>query len=1312
MNRLLAASWTLIFILATSSLQADWPSFLHGNARTGATTDSLPVELAPAWVYNAPASPQRAFAGPRLDPIEGKQMRHRIDFDGALQPVMVDGRVYFGSSVDHNVYCIDGLSGKRNWVFQTEGPVRLAPTIWQDRVYFGADDGYVYCLAAKDGSVIWKHREGPRDERLLARGKMISRWPVRTGVVIHDGIAYYGAGVFPHETVYLVARDATTGTVVWRNDRISQQDAGRNPLSPQGYLLVNDKYVFVPSGRSLPAAFDRLTGEQVHHRSHSWRSAAGGVVGGYKALLADGQLYSSGPHHFLALDQATGSVGFAWIDGRQLVVSGERGFVSGPTGVTALDRLKHAEATMQRQKLNLELYNLKRKRKELDPDEYATKVSELEKQIEQFGQVGTLWQTESTLDSSLIATQNLVVAGGLDQVAAFDVEDGRQVWKADVEGEVLGLASSDGVLLVSTDKGRIYAFAGSDAVGQNAAQLLATYVDDPYPKDELTAVYKQAAEAILSSTKQDRGFCLVLGSETGRLAFELARQSTLQVYGIESDEEKAAASRQALDRAGLHGSRVTILHADPNDLPLSNYFANLVVSDTLILTGALPVQDDDWTRVVKPCGGLVCFAVPSAAAEKIGLTREKMTVGLAKIGMDAVQTELKQFLGNDVLVATLQRGKLPGAGDWSHQYGNAANTSTSEDFRVKGGLGVLWYGDPGPTQMINRHEGASAPLSTNGRMFIQGTDNVMCYDAYNGLFLWQRDNPGALRTGVFNNEETNNMVATDDALFIAVDDKCTMYEAATGDVLNEFQAPQSTDEIPRVWGYIGHSDGLLLGTSTIRKELAASLRRRGHTVENETDTLFAFDMETGKLKWKYRGKNVLHVTIALSEGRVHFIDSSITREQRDALLREDKAALKDLGPEEAKRKEEELKKLDVRVAVALNLQTGEELWSHAVDVTDCSRVGIGGGQLTLMAHDGHVLICGANANGHYWRQFLSGQFSKRRLVVLDAQSGDLMWAKDANYRHRPIILGAEVYAEPWAFDLHSGEQKTRIHPLTQEETAWQFSRPGHHCGPLTATPNMLFFRSGFTGYYDLYSDSGTSHFAGHRLGCWVNAIPGNGLLMIPEASAGCVCQFSITSTVVMEPRTDRDSWRIYSATGLSTPVKSLALNVGAPGDRRDAVGTLWLGWPRPKTVGRLEYEFDIKPVYLASKRTYSLNEESAGVSNDQSEWVATSGIRGLSKFTVPLLGEDDQAATYTVRLHLVVLDDQLAQSEPLDILLQGRAVASKLDVLKQAGGARKAIVVEYTVQVEKDLVVELLPSADNAELDRLPVIAGIEIRQN
>ena len=33
--------------------------------------------------------------------------------------------------------------------------------------YFGSDDGYVYCLDGKDGSLVWKYRPGPSDEKII-----------------------------------------------------------------------------------------------------------------------------------------------------------------------------------------------------------------------------------------------------------------------------------------------------------------------------------------------------------------------------------------------------------------------------------------------------------------------------------------------------------------------------------------------------------------------------------------------------------------------------------------------------------------------------------------------------------------------------------------------------------------------------------------------------------------------------------------------------------------------------------------------------------------------------------------------------------------------------------------------------------------------------------------------------------------------------------------------------------------------------------------------------------------------------------------
>jgi outer membrane protein assembly factor BamB len=1286
---------------------ADWPTYLNDNGRVGATTDQLPGELELKWVYSTPAPPQLAFSGPRSEPIEGKVMRHRVAFDRAIQVAVVNGRLYFGSSVDNKIYCVDAKSGETVWSVFTDGAIRLAPTVASGKVYVGSDDGHVYCLNTKDGSEIWRIRAGRADERLLARGEMISRWPIRTGVLVDDGVAFFGAGVFPHETVYLYAVNAETGEILWKNDHVSEEDAGRNPLSPQGYLLASEELLIVPSGRSLPAAFDRQTGEEIHHKSYSWRSTAGGVVGGSKAVLADGQIYSAGPHHFLALNQKTGAVGFAYISGRQLTMAGDRGYVATGEKLVAMNRLEHAKATVKRQELNLKQYSLRRKRREMDPKEYEQQNAELDRQIGELSEVGTLWSVDASLDSSLALTANAVVAGGPGKVASHRVDSGKLIWQTDVEGDVQGLAISDSRLYVSTDAGKIYAFAAPSAPPQveKVARYPAEYAENPFEADELTATYEAAAEAILEQTGVKRGFCLVVGSERGRLAYELARRSELQVYGIEPDAQKVADSRARLDRAGYYGHRVTIVQGDPGQMPFANYFANLLVSDTLLLTGELPGRASEIARRVKPCRGVVCLgAPPNSPAAKKGLNAKQAAEMLAQLNL----VSSDDIRGNDSF-AMLTRGKLPGAGEWSHQYGDAGNTSMSADYRVKGGMHVLWYGDPGPAPMINRHEAAAAPLSTNGRMFIQGVDSILCYDAYNGVFQWEYKNPGAIRTGVFNNEETSNLAASDDSFFVAVKDTCTELDAETGEVRRVHKAPQSKDGIPRVWGYVAHWNGLLLGTSTIRKDVEASLRRRGHTVENTTNALFAIDLKTGEHKWPlYRGKNVMHVTIAIGDDRIFFVDSSISPQQREEVLRQPKEELKELGPEEAKRKEEELKKWDVRLAVALDANTGEKLWEKPVNVTDCSYVGIGGGELTLMYHKEHVVICGANANGHYWRQFLSGQFDRRKLIVLDAETGKQLWQKDdANYRHRPIIVEDQIIAEPWSFDLATGKEKLRENPLTGQETKWQFSRPGHHCGMITATPNTLFFRSGFTGYYDLYSDSGVTHFAGQRMGCWVNAIPGNGLLMVPEASAGCVCQFSIASTIVMEPREDRDSWKIASLTGAATPVKQMSINLGAPGDRRDEFGTLWLAYPRPKTVGRLEYTFDLNASLSKGGDYYNRNSEGIDIANANTSWVLTSGARGLNRCELPLLGEDDEPASYAVTLHFAELDARVEEGTPFDIKLQGKIVSKSVDVAADAGGANRALTQEFNgLNVERNLVIELIPRGNN-----LPALSGIEVRR-
>ncbi|MHC4372337.1 MAG: malectin domain-containing carbohydrate-binding protein, partial [Planctomycetota bacterium] len=451
------------------------------------------------------------------------------------------------------------------------------------------------------------------------------------------------------------------------------------------------------------------------------------------------------------------------------------------------------------------------------------------------------------------------------------------------------------------------------------------------------------------------------------------------------------------------------------------------------------------------------------------------------------------------------------------------------------------------------------------------------------------------------------------------------------------------------------------------------------------------------------------LTIALGNGWLFFVDSSLSPDERQAMLKLDKSFLRSLSGEQAKKAEQEQKKLDVRRVVALDARTGGKLWRQAVDVTDCSQIGIGGGELTLMYREGVVVLGGANANGHYWRQFLAGEFSQRRLVALSAKSGEVLWARDADYRHRPVIVGDKVIAEPWAYDLKTGRQLTRCHPVSGAETVWQFFRPGHHCGAISACPQMLFMRSGDTSYYDLIDDSGIRHFSGQRLGCWINAIPADGLALVPEASAGCICLHPINCSLALEPRPGHERWGIYSAGPTSPPAKRLAVNLGAPGDRRASDGEMWFGYPRPglpadrKAMG---FSFKLTTEFFQGGGYFRQNSETEPVAGTDDPWIFSSCGRGLKRCVVPVLSEGDEPAKYTVRLYFAELEDTRPGGRVFDVKLQGKTVLPGFDLPKEAGGTHKAVVKEFPgIRVTGNLEIELVPNPGAPG----PILSGVEI---
>ena len=259
MNWRFPLALTALVGLLTAPLPAgDWPQFRYDAGRTAASPHELPAALQLRWTRSLPA-PRPAFP-----------QEVRLAYDASYEPVVLGRTMFVPSMVADSVTALDTETGAERWRFITGGPVRFAPVAWEGKIYFVSDDGFLYCLN-DDGSLRWKFRGLPADRRerlVLGHGRLVSLWPARGGPVLADGVVYFAAGIWPTEGVFVHALDAQSGSVVWSNtdsQRIpaSNWDHGIGfdaGLTPQGYLAIVGERLIVPCGAQLPAFLDRKTG--------------------------------------------------------------------------------------------------------------------------------------------------------------------------------------------------------------------------------------------------------------------------------------------------------------------------------------------------------------------------------------------------------------------------------------------------------------------------------------------------------------------------------------------------------------------------------------------------------------------------------------------------------------------------------------------------------------------------------------------------------------------------------------------------------------------------------------------------------------------------------------------------------------------------------------------------------------------------------------------------------------------------------------------------------------------------------------------
>jgi outer membrane protein assembly factor BamB len=218
----------------------DWPMFRGDNQRSGRAGTKLARNLKSAWT---------AKIGGKLS-----------------TSIVAAGRVYLASIDNHTVHAVDAKNGNKLWEFVAGGRVDSPPTYWKGHVLFGSADGYVYCLTAAEGQLIWKFRAAPVDQRVMSYDQIESVWPVHGSIMIEKDVAYFVAGrsMFLDGGLHLYRLDPATGemlsdTVLGEKEESTGKDLHEfggqlnMPVALPDILSCDKKYVYM---HSQPFGFD------------------------------------------------------------------------------------------------------------------------------------------------------------------------------------------------------------------------------------------------------------------------------------------------------------------------------------------------------------------------------------------------------------------------------------------------------------------------------------------------------------------------------------------------------------------------------------------------------------------------------------------------------------------------------------------------------------------------------------------------------------------------------------------------------------------------------------------------------------------------------------------------------------------------------------------------------------------------------------------------------------------------------------------------------------------------------------------------
>lgn len=1220
-----------------SLLSGDWPMWRHDAGHSAASPDDLPDQLHLQWT--------RQYT-PRRPTWDDELNQDMMSFDRIFEPVIAGGRMFLSFNESDKVVALQMRDGSEIWSFYCDGPVRFSPVVYRDSVLFCSDDGYLYCVAAADGRLRWRVRGGPTDRKVLGNHRVISTWPARGGPVVADDTVYFAASIWPFMGTYIYAVDARTGAIEWLNDSTSaelQTHPHSAPafagVAPQGQLTVAGDLLLVPGGRTLPAALDRATGALKFFNF-------GGKGQGGSFVVAD-------PTRAFVHTRVRATMGLTLPTGKANRIVVNEPVLDGELLYTAA--------------------NTK-----------ARVVLEGVPKIEAYGRKHEKrWEIRADASGDLIKAGHRLYAAGRDSITAVELpraqEAPKTAWSLPVSGHVERLIAGNGQLVAVTREGSISVFGATADTPQKL-------VPKRLPHRLSSRAVKWATD-LLQTTHQSQGYALWFGIDDPDQIEALVANSQLHLIVVDADADKVEPLRRRLDQAGLYGTRVSVHVGQPTTFLAPPYIANLViVGNTLLDSLQDAKQMEQVYQSVRPYSGKLWIC--GSAKQLIATRFAALTLPQAKLSQVA----------NGLLVTRV--GALPGADDWTHMYGNIANTVKSDDRRVKLPLGLLWFGNNSNADVLPRHGHGPSEQVIGGRLFIEGVNSLSARDVYTGHTLWTRrfkdlgtyqvyfdstyvpNNalsieynqvhiPGASARGA-------NFVATRDGVYLVVNDRCLLLDAANGKTVREYVLPAGTDGKPTRWGYVGVYENLLLAGT----DFADYTGRYGYQFKAEgkrgpawgpdhsaSQGLLAFDRDTGKVAWRIQARfSFLHNGIVAGGGKIYVLDKL------------------------PKRVEQAIARRGTQIPsnyqlLAIDAATGDVAWQHERDIF--------GTWLSYSTPRDVLLQAAAAAPDRSLDEGDSG------MAVYRGRDGSLVWQNLSLKYTGPCILHGDTiiantasYKESQgAFGLLDGKPVTISDPVTGAPYAWRFTRT-YGCNTAIASENLLTFRSGAAGFYDLVHHGGTGNFGGFKSGCSSTLIAADGVLNAPDYTRTCSCGYQNQASLALIPMPANEVWT-YDLIGRdvdkSAKIRRIGINFAAPGDRMADDGTLWINYPPDSGASpNVKIQVEGKPQWF--------RHHSSRIVAGALPWVAASGAEGITKLVLQL-GADQQTGQtsgtrrFTVTAVFAEPDPSITLGQRVfDVTVQGQSVLKSCDIVGQAAGPFKSLVHTWQgVEANGVIEVELTP---------------------